>query len=423
MKKKDLQSLLFEIEAHLTTELFPFWIQRCRDDKNGGYITHFDSNGEDTGEDEKSLISQTRTLYTMASLCRSKYDDDRALAYAEHGLCFLLDRMWDKKHGGFYWMVDRKGNVLLDNKILYGQAFAIYALSEFTLASGDRIGQEYAEKTFDLIQKYCVDSLYGGYLEMFDQGWQLAGPGSQGGDRKTLDVHMHLMEALTTLYECSGQEIHRRRLLEVIDILRQRMLHEKYGTGIPQFTIDWHVAPQIKFDIVWGWDRFEDAGQKTHAHDNTSFGHNAELAWLLNHSVRILALPESDFTEPIKLLLSHCLRNGIDQDYGGVFVEGRHKGGVNDKEKEFWQQAEVLIAMLDGYILFGDSEYLEAYKNVHRFVMDKVINHRVGEWWPLLSREGKPIWTHMAHSWKINYHTVRSMVQSSNRLSHIIESY
>jgi mannobiose 2-epimerase len=423
MTSEGLKSLLSEIETHLAEELLPFWLQRCRDKKNGGYVTHFDSGGKDTGEDEKSLISQTRSLYTMASLCRSKYADHRTLAYAEHGLDFLIDKMWDDKHGGFYWMVDRKGNTLLDNKILYGQIFAIYALSEYTLASGNSIGREYAEKTFDLIQKYCVDTLYGGYLEMFGRGWQLAGPGSQGGDRKTLDVHMHLMEALTTLYECSGETIHRRRAIEVIEILRRYMLHPKYGTGIPQFTIDWHVAPQIKFDIVWGWDRFEDAGQKSHANDNTSYGHNAELAWLLNHAVQVLDLSGSHFNNSIQQLLSHCLRHGIDHEFGGVFVEGPHKGGVYDMQKEFWQQAEVLTAMLDGYMLFNDTEYLEAYRNVHRFVMDKVVNHSIGEWWPLLTREGKPIWTHMSHSWKINYHTVRSMIQSAQRLSQIIEDY
>ena len=148
MKREDLTSLLSEIETHLARELLPFWFQRCKDGENGGYVTHFDSNGKDTGEDEKSLISQTRSLYTMASLCRSKYGNHRTLAYAEHGLDFLLGKMWDNRHGGFYWMVDRKGNVLLDNKILYGQSFAIYALSEFTLASGNNIGREYAEKTF-----------------------------------------------------------------------------------------------------------------------------------------------------------------------------------------------------------------------------------------------------------------------------------
>jgi len=78
-----------------------------------------------------------------------------------------------------------------------------------------------------------------------------------------------------------------------------------------------------------------------------------------------------------------------------------------------------MTAMLDAYLLFGDEKYLEAYKNVHRFVFDKVINKKTGEWYPLLTREGKPIWTHMGHSWKINYHTVRAMVQGIERLKRL----
>ena len=57
----------------------------------------------------------------------------------------------------------------MDQKILYGHSFAIYSLSEYTLATGDRRGIEYAEKTFDLIQKHCTDTLYGGYFEMFER--------------------------------------------------------------------------------------------------------------------------------------------------------------------------------------------------------------------------------------------------------------
>jgi mannobiose 2-epimerase len=70
--------------------------------------------------------------------------------------------------------------------------------------------------------------------------------------------------------------------------------------------------------------------------------------------------------------------------------------------------------------MFGDKKYWKAYMNVHRFVMDKMVNKGVGEWYPLMTREGKPIWTHMGHSWKINYHTVRAMVQSLKRLDIIM---
>lgn len=135
--------------------------------------------------------------------------------------------------------------------------------------------------------------------------------------------------------------------------------------------------------------------QKKHPGDNTSYGHNLEFAWLLMHALEIME---------------------IDWDFGGVYVEGAHKGGVYDRDKEFWQQAEVMIGMLDGCLYFDKQKYCPAFENVHRFVFDKMIHHDIGEWFSLLTREGEPIWTHMSHSWKVNYHTVRCMIQCIQRL-------
>ena len=83
-------------------------------------------------------------------------------------------------------MMDRKGNVKIDKKIIYGQSFAIYSLSEYTLATGDPRGIEYAEKVFDLIQKYCIDTMYGGYWEMFHRDWTLCGPEARAATGKLL---------------------------------------------------------------------------------------------------------------------------------------------------------------------------------------------------------------------------------------------
>jgi mannobiose 2-epimerase len=159
---------------------------------------------------------------------------------------------------------------------------------------------------------------------------------------------------------------------------------------------------------------------KTNVTDNTCYGHNAEYAWLLIHALDILKSDYEPYLKDLRTILDHTVSNGIDTEYGGVYVEGPHSGGVSDREKEFWQQAEVLIAMLDAYIIFRDPIFLEGYRNVHRFVFDRVINKQAGEWFPLLTREGEPVWTHMGHSWKINYHTVRSMIQSIKRLDRIL---
>jgi len=69
-----------------------------------------------------------------------------------------------------------------------------------------------------------ADTRYGGFLELMGRDWQPAAPGIYGGDRKSLDVHMHMMEALTAFYEMTRHPTHRRRLIEIIDLILGRML-------------------------------------------------------------------------------------------------------------------------------------------------------------------------------------------------------
>ena len=420
MNKSNLEALQQEIKSYTENHLIPFWTKRTVDKTYGGFLTHFNEFGKDSGEDEKSLIAQTRSVFSYSQAYRHGFGGPIMKEMAEHGVKFLLENMWDKENGGFYWMMNRKGEATNRQKIGYGHSFAIYSLSEYTLATGDPIGLEYAEKVFDLLQKYAVDTNYGGYWEFFSDKWELMGKGSPGGDRKTLDVHMHLMEAFTTLYEASGKEVHRRKLKESIDILINKVMHPQYGTGVPQFWANWDVAPQIKFDIVWGWDRFAEGGQKASAIDNTSYGHNSEFGWLLMHALKVGGFDVNDYMESLKKAFYHSMENGIDWEYGGVYVEGSHEGQVYDKEKEFWQQAEMLIGMLDAYLLTKDEKFVKAHEQVHRFVFDKMINYNTGEWWPLMTREGEPIWRHMSHSWKINYHNLRSMILSYEKLGQII---
>ena len=115
--------------------------------------------------------------------------------------------------------MDKTGAPVSTDKIMYGQSFVIYCMSECALATGNAEARATAEHTFDLVQKYAADTAYGGYREMFLRDWQPRPSGAYGGDRKSFDVHMHLMEAYTTLYELTRAEIHRRKLLEVIDVL------------------------------------------------------------------------------------------------------------------------------------------------------------------------------------------------------------
>ncbi len=93
MQKAEILACKKEIEEYLTGKLLPFWLERCKDTENGGFITHFDRTGRDTGEDEKSLIAQSRTVYTMSSAHRAGYGGGRCAEYARHGVDFLIKKM------------------------------------------------------------------------------------------------------------------------------------------------------------------------------------------------------------------------------------------------------------------------------------------------------------------------------------------
>jgi mannobiose 2-epimerase len=411
----DYAGALAEVRHHLHNELLPFWTTHGVDKEFGGYLTYYDRNGNPTGETTKTLICQSRFLYAMSSAHRAGYGDGVFLEYARQGFDFLVKHFWDRKTEGWVWTTDRQGKPIDRSKLTYGQSFAIYGLSEYAMASGEKKALEWAERTFDCVQKYAADNLYGGYFEFLEADWSHKKPGAYGGDRKGMDVHMHLMEAFTNLYEAGKKPIHLRKTQQVIDLLFARIIHPDNGTGVAQFSLDWKPLRAILFKNVWGEDRDveENEGRPL---NNTSYGHNVEFGWLLNHSIGILGLDRSQYLGKIRRLYDHCLEYGIDWKLGGVYCEGPTDGPAREKNKEFWQQAESLIAMLDAVEHLGDGKYWKAYQNIHRFVFDVMINHEVGEWFPLFSPDNKLLRDHMSHAWKINYHTMRSMLECEKRL-------
>lgn len=417
--REQCEGWLIEVQDHLRDELLPFWVAHGLDADHGGFLTYFDRDGRPTGETVKTLVCQTRMIYTFSSIHRAGLDNGKFLEMAQNGVEFLLDHFWDDRHGGWFWTTERDGTPINPSKLAYGHSFAMYALSEYGMASGDLRGMEWAVKTFETFQTFAADNRHGGYYEFFEQDWQKKPPGEYGGDRKSFDIHMHLMEAFTNLYEATGSAVYRDRAMEMVGLLFDRILHPEFGTGVAQFLPDWTPQRAILFRDVWGADRDvkEDEGRPL---NNTSFGHNVEFAWLLNHTINILGLEVGEYKEGMAKLYDHCLAFGIDHERGGVYCEGPHDGPAREKNKEFWQQAECLVGLLDAYLTLGDTKYLEAYEKVHRFVMDSVINHKVGEWYPLFDAENNLVWDYMAHAWKINYHTVRSMIQSEARLLRIV---
>jgi mannobiose 2-epimerase len=405
-----------EMRRHLTEGIVPFWSARARDAECGGYLTRFDGEGTSLGTPEKYLNKQCRLLWWFSTLARRHPATRGFRDLADHGFAFIRDHFWDEKHGGWYWKVRRDGTLLDGGKVVYGQSFALYALAEYALATGSAEARQFVEKTFDLLQVHCADTRYGGYLENLEPDWTPSSAGFHAGDRKSLDTHMHLLESFTLVYELTRSGVHRRKLLEVAALIQDRMIDPVSGCGRNQFDLAFNPLPAIAIRRTWNAERQGDA--PTVPTDTTSYGHNLELAWLLRRGLETTGADLAPARPVIQRLVGHAATHGIDWEHGGVFRDGTAGGGPLVLEKEFWQNAEALVGLLDGYELFGDRRLHDAFLNVWNFSRDHFIAP-CGEWRVLLDRTGAPLDGNVGNDWKAVYHTGRAMLECLERIERL----
>jgi mannobiose 2-epimerase len=410
-----------EVEECLTEKVIPFWLNRSVDKDYGGYKTCFDENGAVSQDKDKYIVTQSRMLWGFSYLYHrcSNEDRPRMKAAADQGARFLIEHFWDPDYGGFIWKTDQTGKALDKGKLIYGESFALYALAEYYRLSGEVRILEYAEKTFELMQIYAADTLNGGYYENLEPDWRLSPGGKYAGDRKSLDIHMHLMEAYTTLYAVSTREIHGRKLLECIDLLMSRMINCTVGYGYNQFDPEFHRIPAINIYRTWNDDR-ETGERILEPVDSTSYGHNVELSWLMKLALDTLNHEKPKYTAVMQKLLDHSLQHGYDYEYGGVFRDGVADQEVLVTDKEWWQNFEALVGYANGYLCFADKRYLKALEGTWFFVRDKFINALVGESRQLLSRTGEPLVSNMGNPWKGIYHTGRALSETMDRIDRIL---
>jgi mannobiose 2-epimerase len=161
-----------KLEKNLREKIAAFWFSKSLDRTNGGYTINFGPKGEPKGPGTKMIVTQARTVWLFSRLVRSVYGGPEHLQAAEHGYRFLKEKMWDAKNGGFYWEVDASGNQKLKpRKHLYGQAFGLYALSEYYLASKKNEVLNLATRLFNVLESKSHDKTYAGYLEFFNEDW------------------------------------------------------------------------------------------------------------------------------------------------------------------------------------------------------------------------------------------------------------
>ena len=230
----------------------------------------------------------------------------------------------------------------------------------------------------------------------------------KSGWYKDYNSSIHLLEAFTSLYEVLPDTLVKKRLVEMMVIVRDTLTNPKGYI-------------QLYFDRNWKHISFKDSAdgyrKRNFELDHISFGHDMETAYLLLEASKALGLKNDTATQRIaKKMIAHSMAKGFDKDFMGIFDGGYYISDdsmeIVNKEKVWWEQAEALNALfLYSRLYPKNQEYKYAAYKMWYYIKNNVIDYEYGDWyWAGLDNSPKMKYYLKASDWKCNYHTSRALI-------------
>jgi cellobiose epimerase len=393
------------LELLLLRNLLPFWEPRAIDVRDGGYCLNHDARGRYCGPAQKSLVAQARTLWFFSRIARSAYGREVHLRAARHGFDFLVRHMWDDAYGGFYWRTNSSGQVAVaSGKHLYGQAFALFSLSEYAVASGRSEPGDLAEQLFLILDDHAWDHAYGGYREFLARDWSVptdrCGYLGHSPAVKSMNTHLHMLEALTRYASISSNTVARKRLGELCAIISAKVVHNDAVLGA--FGVERHARD---------WTPLREPQDR-----RASYGHDVETAWMLLDAYTSLGKSETVALELAKALFEHALRFGFDPVGGGFFESGYFGVPADRRAKLWWVQAEGMIGALRMYLATSDAKYARCFLHTLSWIATHQTDWEHGEWHAVIDVHAESS-GNKAGPWKAPYHGLRAVLECLERMN------
>ncbi len=383
--------LVNECKKELTERILPFW-NKLRDDENGGFYGFMNNNLEVDKKADKGVILHSRILWFYSS-CYRVFKEEYLLDNAKHAYEFLK-KCVDKKQGGVYWMMTYDGKPADTMKHTYNQAFAIYALSTYYLASQDESALKLAFELFDTVEEKCTDDI--AYMEAFSKDWKLV-PNDALSENglmadKTMNTVLHLIEAYTVLFEASRDHRVEERLLFLLEITRTKIFNSDKN------------CLRVFFDR-----ELNEIG------DIHSYGHDIEASWLIDRACEVLG--NTRVQAEWRFIDLRIARNIYEIAFENGAVNNERENDKIDKKRIWWVQAESVVGFINAFQNDGDTKYLDAAKTVFNWIVTKQADSRKNsEWWGEVTFEGEPMQTvAMVNPWKCPYHNGRMCIEVINR--------
>jgi mannobiose 2-epimerase len=390
-----LTAEMFSIELE---SILSYWMKYSIDQANGGFYGSVDNDNVANEQAVKGSVLNARILWSF-SAAFNLTKNPAYLAIAKRSAAYILAYFIDKEYGGVYWSVDCKGKPLETKKQVYAIAFTIYGLSEFYMASQNEAAIITAKQLYKVIETFSHDKEKGGYLEALTREWDVIDDlrlsNKDANEKKTMNTHLHILEAYTNLYRIWPEVTLRSKIKELIGTFQNKILDKNTA----------HL--QLFFDEDW-------ASKST----IVSYGHDIEASWLLLEAAEVLE--DDPMILPIKKLaveIAFASAEGLDKDGSMLYeTEPDHQKTIN--EKHWWVQAEAVVGFYNAWQVSGEKQFLDYSLAAWNFIQQYIIDHKKGEWfWGVTENNTVMQGFDKAGFWKCPYHNSRACIEMIKRLT------
>ena len=420
-----IKILKAEMQDVLEDNILPFWLNQMQDTENGGFYGRMDGHMQLHQEAEKGAILNARILWAFSAAYRI-LGHLEYLEAAKRAYTYFVEYFVDPEYGGVYWSVDYMGQPLDTKKQFYAIGFAIYGLSEYARATGDREALDYALLLYDCIEEHAFDHENNGYIEACTREWgKIADMRLSELDAnypKSQNTHLHILEAYTNLLRCL-KDLHAQESCDYVPVIGSVL---PIGITIPMETI---VAVEVSLRNLI--DIFTDKilNPKTHHLDLffemdwtrgaghlESYGHDIECSWLLHEAALVLGDKKLlTKVEPIIQMIAEASAKGLKPD-GAMIHEANLDTGHIDEDLHWWVQTENVVGGLNIYQHFGDEKALQRAVACWEYIKRNLIDYEHGEWFWSRYKDGtRNLEDDHAGFWKCPYHNSRMCLEAIER--------
>lgn len=338
-----------------TENIMPFWMRYGLDRKHGGVYTCIDRDGR-LMDTTKSVWFQGRFGFIAAYAYNNIEQNPEWLAASKSCIDFIEKHCFDAD-GHMYFEVTENGTPLRKRRYVFSECFAVIAMSEYAIASGDKTYAEKALALFKRIQRFLSTP---GFLEpKYLPALQARGH----------SITMILINTASRVRAAISDPILDTQIDESLAAIRKYFIHPEFKALLEMVGKDGEFIDTCNGRVI-------------------NPGHCIETSWFILEEARYRDW-DKDLVRTALQILDWSWEWGWDKEYGGIinFRDCRNFPAQDYSQdmKFWWPQTEAVIATLYAYQATHDEKYLAMHKQISDWTYAHFPDREYGEWYGYLA--------------------------------------